>query len=151
MTIRRFDATPWIDDGEARVMFEVSPSGAWVSYDDHAAAIAAMTERAERAEKERDSLTASIISACTGSGCLNPHELRAALDRTHKRATNAEKENAVLRAECEASRNAFVHVRGCWIRMADNPGEGLFSGENTEAMLAYRAATDAAGALKGVE
>lgn len=142
-TIRRYDGHLVPQD-----------DGGWVSYDDHAAVLdyklseaskelAGVLERLYRAEKDRDSLTASIISACTGSGCLNPHELRAALDRTHKRATNAEKENAVLRAECDAWREFEAEAEErSWSKAWPVHADWIADAQN---------ATDAAGALKGVE
>lgn len=37
----------------------------------------------EKAKSERDSAQHSIMVACAGTGCLNAHELRAALDAAH--------------------------------------------------------------------
>jgi len=48
-------------------------------------------------EDRADSLSNSIITACTGSGCLNAHELRVALDTARERA-------GVLEAEVRAWR-----------------------------------------------
>jgi hypothetical protein len=53
----------------------------------------------------------------------------------------------VLAAEVRDTRAAFVRTTRSWIRIADCPGNGLFSGERIEAMLRARAETDAAGAL----
>lgn len=98
--------------------------GDLVRYDDHVAALAAMTERAERAERYVDGQNLR-------SDYRTATEMRAALER-------AEKANAVLRAECEAWRE--------WNdRDPHEPDRGIEDIENA------RAATDAAVALKGVE
>ena len=89
MKIRRFDVNPWIEDGEAHATFEVSPSGAWVSYADHTEAIATRTERAE---KERAALrdevrmwrAADRLPAgenATGDGAVGMAETRHTLHR----------------------------------------------------------------------
>jgi len=99
---------------------------------DHAAELA-------RVEGERDSIRNAVAEACMWSGCNSAKELREALERNYKRATNAEKENALLRAECEAWRKWFDAESSIEL---DEPL--LY-----QAAVNARAATDAAGILKG--
>ena len=117
--------------------------GGWVLHSDHAAELA-------RVEGERDSIANSIMAACTGSGCLNAHELRAALDRTTLRALYAEHANTIIRAECEAWR-AFrkAQTDGLCSDVGDAIVATFRYAELLDAVDAARAATDAAGILKG--
>ena len=62
-----------------------------------AATIESLRERFDAATARAESLSSSIIAACEGSGCLNAHELRVALDRERSRAE-------VLAAEVRAWR-----------------------------------------------
>ena len=152
---------------------DCDPAGEWMRYSDHASELAEWKQRAERAEKyvagqdvrsdfrtagemraalddaraelarvegERDSIRNAVAEACMWSGCNSAKELREALDRNYKRATNAEKANTLLRAECEAWRRAAY-------------GRALIDlySSSSESIWPARAATDAAGALKGVE
>jgi len=52
-------------------------------------------------EDRADSLSNSIITACTGSGCLNAHELRVALDTARERAGVLEAEVRAWREACD--------------------------------------------------
>lgn len=123
MTIRRFDANPWIEDGEAQVTFEAVPSGSWVRYADHAAEVAALIERAERAERAERYVDNQNLR----SDYRTATEMRAALER-------AEKERDTLRDEVRA-----------W-RASDGSCDEAVCKAVTKAILA----TDAAG-IKGVE
>jgi len=64
---------------------------------------AGLRVRLERSETVLESTRQSIITACTGSGCLNANELRVALDTARERA-------GVLEAEVKAW-HAAEHLR----------------------------------------
>ena len=78
-----------------------------------------------------ESLRASIITACKGTGCLNAHELRQRLDR-------AEAERDVLRAEVKAWRAWYEEEKDV------NVTEPLLY----QAVINAWAATDAAKAAR---
>ena len=51
-----------------------------------------LTNEATDLRERLDSTRQSIITACTGSGCLNAHELRVSLDRERDRCGVLERE-----------------------------------------------------------
>lgn len=125
--MRRFDKGP--------CYMEENDEGKYVLHADHAAELAAMTERAERAEKLLDAARDAARVAMDQMDVWQ--RACAAASLMH---TKTLKDNAILRAECEAWRR---WKDGYYVLYADHAADG--------AMLAARAATDAAGALKGVE
>ena len=139
------------------------PHGSYVRFSDHAAELAEWKQRAERAE-------AYVAGQDVRSDFRNAGEMRAALDhyRDDLTATRAElarvvaecerreKEDAdkltLLRAECEAWR-AFrkAQTDGLCSDVGDAIVATFRYAELLDAVDAARAATDAAGILKGAE
>ena len=81
------------DTRDSDIVERPSPEGEYVRWADHEA-------RVRELEANYESLSNSIQSACTGSGCLNAHELRVALNKARER-------NTVLAAEVRASRETL--------------------------------------------
>jgi len=86
------------------------------------------TGRANQLAADLESLRASIIAACSGTKCLNAHELRQRLDK-------AEAERDVLRAEVKAWREWWDDEEGRWTTNLAN-------------IVNKRQATDAAKAME---
>jgi hypothetical protein len=89
-----------------------------------------LIEHAAQAEPDLQSLLNSIYAAGNGTGCLNAHELRQALDA-------AVRKRDVLAAEVEAWRRTFD----------EETGKQIGDSSDCRDVSAARAVTDECGAL----
>ena len=73
-----------------------------------------MSNEATDLRERLDSTRQSIITACTGSGCLNAHELRQALDRERERLVVLYDEVISWRAWCDAEDSVAISEPLLW-------------------------------------